>query len=165
MKRIVLFVLSLFLLSFFVPVLPPVCQAAVFDGAWQYRLRPDTGEWTNYIENTPVPVQGDEHEVWLRILIKPGTPQADTLLFTTKGQTVRASISNGKSRCVCLLVEAKPGPVSTVRALLGACRSSPLKVLGADRSGVQGPGIPAEPPDPPTLQRLTFLKKEEWWEA
>lgn len=79
--------------------------------------------------------------------------------------TVRASISNGKSRCVCLLVEAKPGPVSTVRALLGACRSSPLKVLGADRSGVQGPGIPAEPPDPPTLQRLTFLKKEEWWKA
>ena len=62
MKRIVLFVLSLFLLSFFVPVLPPVCQAAVLDGAWQYRLRPDTGEWTNYIENTPVPVQGDVHE-------------------------------------------------------------------------------------------------------
>ncbi|MBQ5419933.1 MAG: hypothetical protein IIU24_07480, partial [Selenomonas sp.] len=89
MKRIVLFVLSLFLLSFFVPVLPPVCQAAVLDGEWQYRLRPDTGEWTNYIENTPVPVQGDVHEVWLRIPIKPGTPQADTLLFTTKGQAVQ----------------------------------------------------------------------------
>jgi diguanylate cyclase (GGDEF)-like protein len=89
MKRIVLFVLSLFLLSFFVPIFPSGCQAAVLDGEWQYRLRPDTGEWTNYIENTPIPVQVDVHEVWLRIPIKAETPQADTLLFTTKGQAVQ----------------------------------------------------------------------------
>lgn len=55
-------------------------------------------------------------------------------------------------------MEAKPGPVSTVSPARGL-QELPPKVLGADHR-VQGPGIPAEPPDPPTLQRVTFLKKE-----
>lgn len=56
--------------------------------------------------------------------------------------------------------EHSQGPPSS-----GPAGAPPPQVLGADQSGVQCPGISAEPPDPPTLQRLTFLKKEKWWEA
>lgn len=85
MKRMGLFVLCLWSLSFFMPVFP--CQAAELDGSWQYRLS-DEGGWQGYLPNTPVPALQAGHEVWLRVQVLPDAPSADTLLFATKGQAV-----------------------------------------------------------------------------